>query len=87
VHKLTDSEVGGRLGLTLPIWQCAGLHGGPAAGVLRGERSRFQLFGDTMNTASRMEYWSPRHDPCPQDTVDLLVAAGKKWVASRDEGR
>jgi Adenylate and Guanylate cyclase catalytic domain len=28
-----------------------GLHSGPVtAGVLRGERSRFQLFGDTMNT-------------------------------------
>lgn len=31
-----------------------GLHSGQVtAGVLRGERSRFQLFGDAMNTASR----------------------------------
>ena len=32
-----------------------GIHSGPVtAGVLRGERARFQLFGDTMNTTSRI---------------------------------
>lgn len=31
-----------------------GLHSGPVtAGVLRGDRARFQLFGDTVNTGKR----------------------------------
>ena len=32
-----------------------GIHSGPVtAGILRGDRARVQLFGDTMNTASRI---------------------------------
>ena len=39
-----------------------GLHSGPVtAGVLRGERSRFQLFGDTVSafTLTLPRQWSP----------------------------
>lgn len=60
-----------------------GLHSGPVtAGVLRGDRSRFQLFGDTMNVAARME-----SNGCPdrihlsQETANLLIQAGKqRWL-------
>jgi class 3 adenylate cyclase len=66
-----------------------GLHSGPVtAGVLRGERSRFQLFGDTMNTAARMEHNGQRDRiQITQDTADLLIAAGKTtWVVQREDG-
>eukprot|EP00980_Cylindrotheca_fusiformis_P003255 scaffold735_cov116-Cylindrotheca_fusiformis.AAC.25 len=63
-----------------------GVHSGQVtAGVLRGERSRFQLFGDTMNTAARMESTSARnHIQVSQVTADLLVASGLSgWIAPR----
>jgi class 3 adenylate cyclase len=66
-----------------------GLHSGPVtAGVLRGERSRFQLFGDTMNTAARMEHTGLRDKiQISQETADLLIAAGKTtWVTQREDG-
>ena len=70
--------------LTLRI----GLHSGPVtAGVLRGERARFQLFGDTMNTTARIESTGePSQIHVSQETADLLTAAGKgQWLTKRED--
>lgn len=57
------------------------------AGVLRGERARFQIFGATVNTASRME--STGTKGCiqvSQVTAKLLDDAGKQsWTEPRKE--
>jgi class 3 adenylate cyclase len=65
-----------------------GLHSGPVtAGVLRGERARFQLFGDTINTAARIETTGAKgRIHVSQETADLLIAAGKsRWLEKREE--
>ncbi|CAB9520226.1 Receptor-type guanylate cyclase gcy [Seminavis robusta] len=65
-----------------------GLHSGPVtAGVLRGERARFQLFGDTMNTAARMESASkPNRIQCSKETAEHLIKLGKNaWIQKRSE--
>eukprot|EP00980_Cylindrotheca_fusiformis_P003231 scaffold735_cov116-Cylindrotheca_fusiformis.AAC.1 len=59
--------------------------GQATAGVLRGQRSRFQLFGDTMNTAARMESsGEPSRIQISQVTADLLTDAGlARWIIPR----
>ena len=65
-----------------------GLHSGPVtAGVLRGDKSRFQLFGDTVNTAARIESTGLRNKiHLSHETAELLHQAGKSnWARRRTE--
>jgi hypothetical protein len=65
-----------------------GLHSGPVtAGVLRGDRARFQLFGDTVNTAARIESTGQKNKiQISKETADLLLAKGKgHWFIPRED--
>ena len=65
-----------------------GIHSGPVtAGVLRGERARFQLFGDSMNTTARIETTgAPNRIHVSKETADLLKQAGKeRWLTIRSD--
>lgn len=63
-----------------------GMHSGPTtAGVLRGDKTRFQLFGDTVNTASRMESTGiPNRIQVSHTTAECLRELGKGgWLRAR----
>jgi len=63
-----------------------GIHSGPiTAGVLRGERARFQLFGGTVNTCARMESTgSPGRIHISKETAKLITKFGKEhWLEER----
>lgn len=65
-----------------------GIHSGPVtAGVLRGDRSRFQLFGGTVNTAAKMESSGMRDRiQISNETAEILMSSGKgHWTVPRDD--
>jgi class 3 adenylate cyclase len=65
-----------------------GIHSGAiTAGILRGTKSRFELFGDTINTASRMESTGKAGKiQVSEDTAELLRADQRgKWLRKRAE--
>lgn len=83
VHNLAATMGEDTRELTIRV----GLHsGGCTAGVLRGEKGRFQLFGDTVNTAGRMESTCiPGRIHVSQAFADELTAKGKAYELVKRE--
>jgi len=65
-----------------------GLHSGPVtAGVIRGNRPRFQLFGDSMNKTSRIESHGQKgRVHISEEMANILIQNGKEhWVSKRED--
>ena len=70
------------------LTMCMGLHSFTiTAGLLKGDRARFQLFGDTMNTTSRMESTGMKDRiQCSEVVAELLREHGEEpWLTPRDD--
>lgn len=88
MRQLTIDLVDTLGGDTADLEMRVGLNSGATtAGVLRGAKGRFQLFGDTVNTAARMESNGERgRIHVSQATADALIAKGKShWIVARED--
>jgi len=65
-----------------------GINSGPVtAGVLRGDRARFQLFGDTVNTTARIEETGQGgRIHLSNETANFIIKQGKDhWLQKRQD--